>query len=475
MESFLHFPYVLKESYETKTMGKFSNQPSKSKTINRRLRRIVSYVFIISTLIGFTSTFPEESDKVLFRWKLKPGENVELNEYHRVQLVSMGKKIRREDKNRILLQTLSCENKECTLEGFFDTYTRFPEVDPAFRKDKTFKSRFQITDLGQYKVPQEYSMPNLRSLPSFSEKPISIGEEWTQPATESFQFPGGRVMITVFAKYKYHGVDEWEYQKLSGKGDRIEYNYNLYYDSQMNRTEVPFKIYGFARGMVFFDRELGIPQYKRVQLSYTFVYENGMAQEMSFDIHGVYNKNVKLTDQDKDKFAEEIRKILGGELPTGIEPNSDSKKNLKKPKKETISWPEEEDNQAAPEGSPVEIRRTEEGIAISLNSVLFDHNSSELKQEAKLELKRIASVLKKYADREIRISGHTDNSGGEEYNRKLSRERALSVLKELRDEQSLEEKRMSYEGYGKSKPIADNSTIQGRQKNRRVDITIVME
>ncbi|EMY12095.1 OmpA family protein [Leptospira weilii str. Ecochallenge] len=126
-------------------------------------------------------------------------------------------------------------------------------------------------------------------------------------------------------------------------------------------------------------------------------------------------------------------------------------------------------------GPPVEIRRTEEGIAISLNSVLFDYNSSQLKDEAKLELKRIASVLKKYGDREIRISGHTDNSGGDEYNRKLSRERALSVLKELRDEQGLEEKRMSYEGYGKSKPIADNSTAQGRQKNRRVDITIVME
>ncbi|EMO03398.1 hypothetical protein LEP1GSC116_2851 [Leptospira interrogans serovar Icterohaemorrhagiae str. Verdun HP] len=54
---------------------------------------------------------------------------------------------------------------------------------------------------------------------------------------------------------------------------------------------------------------------------------------MSFDIHGVYNKNVKLTDQDKDKFAEEIRKILGGELPTGIEPDSDSKKNLKNRKR----------------------------------------------------------------------------------------------------------------------------------------------
>ncbi|WP_061249934.1 OmpA family protein [Leptospira alstonii] len=451
-------------------MRKLPNRNLKSETKKLRLLKILSCVII--AFINLNPLLSEEPEKILFRWKLTPGENVELNEYHRVQLVSRGQKIKREDKNRILLQTLSCENKTCLLDGFFDTYSRFPEVDPAFRKDKTFTSRFQITDLGQYKVPQEYVMPNLRSLPSFSEKPVSIGEEWTQPATESFQFPGGRVMITVFAKYKYHGADEWEFQKLSGKGDRIEYNYTLYYDSRTGREGVPLKIHGFARGMVFFDRELGLPQYKRIQLVYTFVYANGAAQEMSFDIHGLYNKNVKLTDNDKDKFAEEIRKILGGELPTGIEPNFYPKKNSKR---ETLSWPDEEENETEPKAPPVEIRRTEEGIAISLNSVLFDHDSSELKEEAKLELKKIASVLKKYKDREIRISGHTDNSGGEEYNRKLSRERALSVLKELRDGQSLEEKRMSYEGYGKSKPISDNSTIQGRRKNRRVDITIVME
>lgn len=406
---------------------------------------------------------------------------MELNEYHRVQLVSQGRKIKREDKNRILLQTLSCQDQACLIEGFFDTYSRFPEVDPAFRKDKTFKSKFQITEIGQYRVPPQYSMPNLRSLPSFSEKPVSVGEEWTQPATESFQFPGGRVMITVHAKYKYHGLDQWQFQKLSGTADRIEYNYTLFYDSQTEKEGVPFKIYGFARGMVYFDRDLGIPQYKRIQLAYTFVYANGMTQEMSFDIHGVYNKNLKLTDIDKDKFAEEIRKVLAGELPTGIDSGTAPKKNQKvKPSREGLSWPEEEANQTKPEtekpsGPPVEIRRTDEGIAISLNSVLFDYNSSELKEEAKLELEKIASVLKKYSNREIRISGHTDNSGGEEYNRKLSRERALSVLKELRDKQDLDEKRMSYEGYGKSKPIADNSSLEGRQKNRRVDITIVME
>ncbi|UPY79438.1 OmpA family protein [Leptospira weilii] len=459
-------------------MGTLLDQNLKSQTTGQGFLKIAFCVILM--FINFNSLFSEEPEKFIFRWKLNPGENVELNEYHNVRLISQGRTIKREDKNRILLQTLSCEMKTCLLDGFFDTYSRFPEVDSAFRKDKTFKSRFQITDLGQYKVPQEYSMPNLRSLPSFSEKPISVGDEWTQPATESFQFPGGRVMITVLAKYKYHGVDEWEFQNLFDKGDRIEYNYTLYYDSQMGQEGIPFKIYGFARGMVFFNRELGLPQYKRVQLTYTFIYANGTAQEMSFDIHGVYNKNVKLTDSDKDKFAEEVRKILGGELPTGIESGSDPKKNSKNPPRETLSWPEEEENKAKQEtmkssGPPVEIRRTEEGIAISLNSVLFDYNSSQLKDEAKLELKRIASVLKKYGDREIRISGHTDNSGGDEYNRKLSRERALSVLKELRDEQGLEEKRMSYEGYGKSKPIADNSTAQGRQKNRRVDITIVME
>ncbi|MDV6235579.1 OmpA family protein [Leptospira ellisii] len=437
-------------------------------------------VSLFILLFAGESVFAEE-ERILFRWKLNPGETVELNEYHRVQLVSQGRKIRREDKNRILLETLSCENKSCLLDGFFDTYTRYPEIDPAFRKDKTFKSQFQITEIGQYKVPQEYGMPNLRSLPSFSEKPVAVEEEWTQPATENFQFPGGRVMVTVLAKYKYHGRDDWKFQNLSGNADKIEYNYSLYYDSQMNREGVPFKIYGFARGMVFFDRDAGIPQYKRVQLAYTFVYPNGAAQEMSFDIHGVYNKNIKLTDTDKDKFAEEIRKILSGGLDTGIDPGRTAKtKPDPKSRPQNLGWPEEEENRTKPEtekpsGPPVEIRRTEEGIAISLNSVLFDYNSSELKEEAKDELARIASVLKKYGDREIRISGHTDNSGGEDYNKKLSRERALSVLKELRDKEGIEEKRMSYEGYGKNKPIADNSTLQGRQKNRRVDITIVME
>ncbi|MBM9579411.1 OmpA family protein [Leptospira sp. 201903070] len=452
-----------------------------TKPIYKRFLHRPKTFLLLWTLVFLVPLFSEEPEKFLFRWKLIPGETVELNEYHRVQLVSQGRKIRREDKNRILLETLSCEKQTCLLDGFFDTYSRFPEVDPAFRKDKTYKSQFQITEIGQYRVPQEYSMPNLRSLPSFSEKPVAIGEEWTQPATESFQFPGGRVMITVLAKYKYHGPDQWQFQKHSGKADRIEYNYTLYYDSQMGQEGVPFKIYGFARGMVYFDRTLGLPQYKRVQLVYTFVYQNGLAQEMSFDIHGVYRKDVKLTDLDKDKFAEEIRKILGGKLSTELEQGKDVVKNPKRPSgRESLNWPEEEDNHARPQSEkssepPVEIRRTEEGIAISLNSVLFDYNSSELKEEAKQELEKIASVLKKYGDREIRISGHTDNSGGEEYNRKLSRERALSVLKELRDKQGLEEKRLSYEGYGKSKPIADNTTIQGRQKNRRVDITIVME
>ncbi|WP_167881099.1 OmpA family protein [Leptospira gomenensis] len=440
-------------------------------------RFCLSYIFLLFAG-GFVSA---EEERILFRWKLTPGETVELNEYHRVQLVSQGRKIRREDKNRILLETLSCENKTCLLDGFFDTYSRFPEIDPAFRKDKTFKSQFHITEIGQYKVPQEYGMPNLRSLPSFSEKPVAVGDEWTQPATENFQFPGGRVTATVLAKYKYHGRDDWSFQNLSGNADKIEYNYSLYYDSQMNRDGVPSKIIGFARGMVFFDKDAGIPQYKRVQLAYTFVYPNGAAQEMSFDIHGVYNKNLKLTDTDKDKFAEEIRKILSGGLETGIDPSKTSKtKPDPKSRPQNLGWPEEEENRVRPESEkaadpPVEIRRTEEGITISLNSVLFDYDRSELKEEAKAELGRIASVLKKYGDREIRISGHTDNTGGEDYNKKLSRERALSVLRELRDKQGIEEKRMSYEGYGKSKPIADNASLQGRQKNRRVDITIVME
>ncbi len=409
----------------------------------------------------------------MFRWKLRSGDDLELNEYHRVKARLGNRIIHREDKNRILLKAAACKKEGCDFAAIFDTYTKFPELDPAFYKDKTYKSRFFISDTGQYTVPPEYTMPNLRSLPSFADKEVSVGEEWNKPASESFQFPWARIEIPVQAKYSYKGVGDWEYAGKKGSGDLIEYNYNLMKESEVPTPGVPYKIYGFAKGKVYFDSEAGVPKYKHIQLAYTFVFPNGMAQEMSFDIHGIYSKQSTITEPDKDKIADEIRRLLGP-FPEG---SANPKRKPKQNKGNGLEWPEwegdPEDEKA--DRAPVEIRKSNEGVVLSLDNLLFDYDKSDLKPGAKKVIERIADVLRKYPNREIRIGGHTDDKGSQEYNLKLSQDRALSVLKELRDSYGIEERRMSYKGYGKSQPVTENSSEDGRAKNRRVDITIVLD
>jgi outer membrane protein OmpA-like peptidoglycan-associated protein len=103
---------------------------------------------------------------------------------------------------------------------------------------------------------------------------------------------------------------------------------------------------------------------------------------------------------------------------------------------------------------------------------LFSVNSSTLLPGAYDELERVAQVLNQYPQTTMRISGHTDSKGSEEYNQNLSERRAQSVKNALTG-MGVDPARMTVIGYGKSKPIASNATEAGRQQNRRVEIRIV--
>jgi len=104
--------------------------------------------------------------------------------------------------------------------------------------------------------------------------------------------------------------------------------------------------------------------------------------------------------------------------------------------------------------------------------VLFAFNSAELTAEATRTLDELGKALtsdelKSYC---FVVEGHTDNVGGEAYNRRLSERRAQSVVRYLKDRFHVEGERLQAVGYGKAQPIADNSTENGRQTNRRVQI-----
>ena len=118
------------------------------------------------------------------------------------------------------------------------------------------------------------------------------------------------------------------------------------------------------------------------------------------------------------------------------------------------------------------IERVGEGIKITFDSgILFATNSSTLQTEAKTNISKLATILSKYPDTNILVTGHTDSDGTEEYNQTLSEKRAKSVS-DYTIAQGINSSRFSIIGLGESEPVASNETVDGKHLNRRVEIAI---
>ncbi|WP_286130662.1 OmpA family protein [Solirubrum puertoriconensis] len=118
------------------------------------------------------------------------------------------------------------------------------------------------------------------------------------------------------------------------------------------------------------------------------------------------------------------------------------------------------------------VERVGEGIKITFDAgILFDTNKSDLRAASVQEIDKMAEVLKKYPDTNVIVEGHTDNTGSDAINQPLSERRAQAVANETMSK-GVESGRITTKGYGSSQPVADNTTAEGRQANRRVEIAI---
>ena len=126
-------------------------------------------------------------------------------------------------------------------------------------------------------------------------------------------------------------------------------------------------------------------------------------------------------------------------------------------------------------GSGVDITPTDNGQAILVNlpeGVTFDVGSYSLRPEFRATLDKVADNLKQYPNSLIDVYGHTDSTGSDAYNQTLSENRARTVANYL-SMQGVSPARIRSQGYGETMPVADNTTDEGRRKNRRVEIKIV--
>ncbi|TGM56068.1 OmpA family protein [Leptospira biflexa] len=469
-----------------------------------------SLLLCFVTILPLLELFANPSGKTHFQWKWTTNQVLELNEYHDVLFRVGTKTVEREDKNRVVMKTRQCSQDSCLVNAWFDTYMRYGKTSGPFWKDKEFVSDFTLFRNGRYEVPNEFIMPNLRSFPSFPDSPLSVSDVWKLPAEESFDFSTERIRVKVTPEYTFQGIFPWKEGNYSGNCEKITYTYPIFYskpESEKMAPNVPYKIFGFATGTVFFNAEKGVPEFKEVKLTYTFIYPNGTVQEANFHVKGVYFLRNQVNAKDKESIREDIlndlivgytrdglpngkriqkrqrpglgdpNQNLEGRLPpqsTEIPEMTDGVTHPNVKEKPDPNSPIDDPNQIA-EQLPVKVRTTEDGIVFSLDSILFDFNDSKLKVDAESAVAKIAEILKKYPDREIRVSGHTDNIGKKEYNQKLSEERAKSVLHSLVDNHKMDEKHISFRGYADEFPVAPNDSEENRHKNRRVEITLVLD
>jgi len=119
----------------------------------------------------------------------------------------------------------------------------------------------------------------------------------------------------------------------------------------------------------------------------------------------------------------------------------------------------------------LETRDTERGLVITMADVLFDTGKYEVRPNTREQLAKLSGILLAHPGLNLEVEGHTDSVGSEEFNQRLSEQRA-STVREFLVDQGLASSSVTAKGFGKAMPVASNDTASGRQKNRRVELVV---
>ncbi len=129
------------------------------------------------------------------------------------------------------------------------------------------------------------------------------------------------------------------------------------------------------------------------------------------------------------------------------------------------------DEKGTNEGCPDISREDKEVLAFAAKNVQFETGKATLKAQSYASLEKVAQIMTKYPRYNLNVDGHTDDTGDATANRVLSEERAASCYQYLLA-RGVDVSRMNYKGYGESKPIAANNSVEGRERNRRVEFNM---
>lgn len=391
---------------------------------------LILTIFIFN--ISYTQTISHK-----FFWNLKVGERIESVKTADVEYYENGllKKTYKE-RNIVDLTVIAIAPKGgYRVSGVFKIF-RLYDGNSVFHLEEEYSSDFIIHTNGKFEVPYNYFMPNVRHIPTFPDKEISLTHSWNSEAMEIVKVNNApNLAMALSADYLFANIETNE-----NNDPLAVIQYHIMTDKDLlqaglSRNGYPERIYGFNYGTFLWDMNKNIPvsQTERYQILF------GYGKNLSY-LSLQYKMNIISTYEIYSTITEEENELNRKKLEDNL--NDD-----------------------------VVVDTVPEGLVIRLGEILFDTDSYTLKEDAKDTVDNIINAIKQtYPDREIIVEGHTDNTGEANYNQALSEKRAKTVADYILPK--LEHDKLSYRGFGDKKPIASNDNPDGRQKNRRVDIII---
>ncbi|WIH85905.1 OmpA family protein [Brachyspira pilosicoli] len=391
---------------------------------------LILTIFIFN--ISYTQTISHK-----FFWNLKVGERIESVKTADVEYYENGllKKTYKE-RNIVDLTVIAIAPKGgYRVSGVFKIF-RLYDGNSVFHLEEEYSSDFIIHTNGKFEVPYNYFMPNVRHIPTFPDKEISLTHSWNSEAMEIVKVNNApNLAMALSADYLFANIETNE-----NNDPLAVIQYHIMTDKDLlqaglSRNGYPERIYGFNYGTFLWDMNKNIPvsQTERYQILF------GYGKNLSY-LSLQYKMNIISTYKIYSTITEEENELNRKKLEDNL--NDD-----------------------------VVVDTVPEGLVIRLGEILFDTDSYTLKEDAKDTVDNIINAIKQtYPDREIIVEGHTDNTGEANYNQALSEKRAKTVADYILPK--LEHDKLSYRGFGDKEPIASNDDPDGRQKNRRVDIII---
>lgn len=335
--------------------------------------------------------------------------------------------------NKAILEVVDVSNDYAKIEGEFDYYTKTRNINEPYHLLGIYDSEFMRNELGEMIIDDIYYLPTVRDIPTFPGYDLEIGETWHgvgyerhEPLMEGF----GEMEFEVEVDYKLVEITTNVSNHVIVK---LNIDYHVMYFPAGDPDIRSFT--GYDHMTYYWDHTVGAPD------SYNDVYSFMMNLKSGHSIMytGTSSARMEMLNDLTNKDLKEL---------TGVISNS-----LK-------------------DDDGVKVSQLDDGILVNLGNILFDINRATLKDEALDTLDKLAEIMRDYPGLDIEVSGHTDNTGTEEYNLALSEERAKSVSDYLM-EQGIDPTRISYAGYGWDVPVASNDTSDGRALNRRVEIKII--